>query len=266
MKKKMTGKQIKLILNIFSLSIFIFSYFYLYDHYVEKTEKAKKDIEAVKLEIQVREKKLSEEDSVRARIDEVNTQKQAIIDSFPSSIQDEDNFMFIEQMEKALNITTSSVTTSENTVFYNTIIPITGAEAGTEVATADTSAVAATPTEGPETTENASQDGSTAPQTSGNNDTETAAANTMTATVNSLSMSFITDYNGLKDIADYISNYPDHTIIDSISVSADSATGVLAGNLVLKRFALSGTKKEYVEPEIDGIDIGTDNIFGADQK
>ena len=263
-KKKITGKQIKLIFNIVSLSIFIFSYFYLYEHYVDKEEKARKDIETVRTDIRVREKKLAEEDSIRERIAEVNAQKQEIINSFPPTIKDEDNFMFIEEMEEALKIRTSSVTPSESTLFFETILPADVTKAATAATTpaADTIAGDSSAQGNNGTVADGAQGSTKNGQTAG--DKNKAAAPVVTATVNTLSMSFMTDYKGLKNIAEYIRKYPDHTIIDSISVSADSTTGILAGNLVLKRFALSGINREYVEPSIEGIDIGTDNIFGAD--
>ncbi len=240
-KKKLTGKQIKLIINIISLAIFIFSYFYIYERYIEKKEAALLKIESVKGEINDREQMLMEEDSILAQIDEVNAQKQLIIDSFPVYIEHEDNFIFVEQMEKALKVKTSSINTSDSAMFYETILPVRPAEDGNEGVS----------------------ESETAPDTLAQAENSDTALSTMTATVNKLSMSFVTDYKGFKELADYVGSYPDHTIIESIAVSADSNTGVLTGNMVLKRFALTGSGKKYEAPSIDGIDIGIDNIFGA---
>lgn len=281
-KKKFTGKQIKFTINMISLAIFVFSYFYLYESYVKKTETAYEKVELVKAEMKSREQKLSEEASVRDKIAEVNAQKQEIIDSFPVGIKDEDNYMFIEQMEKALNIKTSSISTTESSLFYKTILPAQGTTptdqtnntteqtGNTTEQPSNTADQPANSTEQPtniaeQSTNATGQAANTtdATQAAGGN-TDAVQTDTMAATVNTVSLSFMTDSKGLKEIAEYISNYPDHTIIDSVAVNADSATGTLAGNLVLKRFALTGTGKEYVEPAINGIDIGNDNIFGTE--
>ncbi len=255
-KNKISGKQIKLIINIFSLGIFIFSYFYLYENYVDKTESAYLEVEKTRAAILDREKKLQEEESVKEQIIVVNAEKQKIIDSFPVYIGNEDNFMFVEQMEKALNVKTSSVTPSDNSEFFKTILPAKGEVAEVTEVTETTGTTATSETE---VNSNTSSDNST---TQDQNNTSTDQQPVMTATVNTLGMSFITDYKGFKDMMNYIGKYPDHTIIDSVSVSADNMTGVLAGNLVLKRFALTGTGKEYQAPTFDDIDIGMDNIFG----
>jgi hypothetical protein len=233
------GKQIKLIINFISLSIFIFSYFYLYDNYVDKTESCIQETENMRAAIKDREYMLQEEDMVREQIEEVEAKKQKIIDSFPVYIGNEDNFMFVEQMEKALNIKTSSVTPSDTQEFFRTIIP---AKAG-----------------GPQAGGAPGAAGAPATDKKGNADQQEY----MTATVSSMSMSFTTDYQGFKDMVDYVRRYPDHTVIDSVSVSSDQVSGILVGNLVLKRFALTGTGKEYLAPSFEHIDIGMDNIFGS---
>lgn len=233
--KKITAKRIKLIVNIISLTIFVISYFYIYEAYVDKTEAANKEISLRKAEISDREKMLAEEDTIWEQIEEVNLQKQAIIDSFPVYIGDEDNFLFVDQMESAVNVKTSSINSADPIVVFDTILPVvqegTDGEADSSQTTKD------------ETTEKPS---------------------VMIATANTLSMSFITDYRGFMNMTDYISKYPDHTIIESVAISSDNTTGVLAGNLVLRRFALSGTGKVYEVPSIEGIDIGIDNLFGSD--
>jgi hypothetical protein len=89
---------------------------------------------------------------------------------------------------------------------------------------------------------------------------------TMSGMESAVTMNFQTDYQGFKDLVDYIVNYPDQTIIDSISISRDNTTNLLTGSLVLKRFALAGSGKVYETPEIEDISIGTDNIFGTDTE
>ncbi len=233
MKYKFTAKQIKLIINLISLIIFIVSYFYIYQTNVDKTKALTNETLIRKEELRDRLERLAKEDSLREQLTKVNQQKQTIIDRFPVFIGDEDNFLFVEQMESAVKVKTSSINSSDPVMLYETILPI-----------------KEEPGEAPETPIGTNSESGETPKV-------------MIATSKTLSMSFITDYRGFKEMADYISKYPDPTIIESVAVSSDKATGVLAGNLVLKRFALSGTGKKYEVPSIDGIDIGIDNIFGS---
>lgn len=87
---------------------------------------------------------------------------------------------------------------------------------------------------------------------------------TMTGYESTIALNFNTDYKGLKKMVDYIVNYPNRTSIDSLSISRDDTARALIGSIVIKRYALSGTGKSYEEPVIDGISIGTSDIFGLE--
>lgn len=244
-KFKITGKQIKLMINLISLAVFGVSYLFIYNNYLERAEEAYQMAEAAKLETKVREEKLAEEDSIRTQLVEVKDQAQVIIDGFPVYIAKEDNFMFLEKMEKALKIKVSSIEISDSTVLYETILPAV-AEDGAEASG--------------QTDDSNGQTGAAAGSIADNK------VPVMTCIQSTISMSLQTSYNGFKELVDYVKNYPEHTIIDNASISYDNSTGNLTGSLVIRRFALTGTGKEYKSAVIDGIDIGTDNIFGTDQE
>ena len=291
-KKKLTGKQIKLIINLISFTIFAVSYFYVYTGYLNKTEAANKEIETVKAGMKDHEQKLAEEDSVRKDIEDVKAQSQAIMDNFPVQIAKEDNFMFVEKLQQSLDIKITSIDTTDSSALYQTILPIRG-EDGKEAANTNTASEDATQQTASDQGQNASSDSailssqdtaaastsdkSGAAETSDNGtasvdttskDKETTKAETMTGTQSVINLTFQTNYAGFKKLADYIRDYPDRSIIDSASVSYDNSTGELTGSMVIKRFALTGTGKVYEPPYITDISIGTDNIFGtvSDQK
>lgn len=241
-KKQKRGKKIKYIVSLISVGIFIYSYFILYANYTIKTEETYKEIDKVKLEIMEREIMLEQEEEVLISLDEVNAKKQEIIDEYPVYIAKEDNFMFVERMEGKLDISISALNISDNSGFYSTILPAINTDAETQEIVDIM----------------AGEDG--------NKDEKTDEIPTMNGVVNTIGMNFLTSYEGLKDLSEYIRNYPEPTVIDNVSVSYDSSTGALAGSLTLKRYALSGSGKEYKSTAIEGINIGTDNIFGTDGK
>lgn len=77
-----------------------------------------------------------------------------------------------------------------------------------------------------------------------------------------LSTNYSCTYEQLKKMIDYINAYPERMNIDSISIAFDSETNGLKGNLTLNLFAVTGTGKEYKEPDISGLSMGNGNIFG----
>lgn len=75
-------------------------------------------------------------------------------------------------------------------------------------------------------------------------------------------MTFDTTYDGLKQIILNIVNHEDFKNITEISVSYDSSTGRLSGDMTIDYYYLEGTDKEYVIPSPGLINHGTDNVFG----
>ncbi len=237
--KKIKGKHIKFIISLISVGVFVYSYFVIYNSYVDRTSDAYQEVESIKVKMLEREKNLAQEEEIQVALEEVNTQKNEILDSYPVYIAKEDNFMFTERLLDNLHISISSLNISDNKEFYKTILPAVSSnldkentEASTDIVDEDKSA-------------------------------EVSEIITMNGIVNTISMNFLTSYKGFKELSEYIKNYPEPTVIDNVSVSYDSSTGALAGNLTIKRFALTGTGKEYKSIHIDGINIGTDNLFGT---
>lgn len=76
-----------------------------------------------------------------------------------------------------------------------------------------------------------------------------------------LTTSYECDYEQLKKLVDFVNSYPERMNIESITMSYDSTTGGLKGNLVLNLYAVTGTGKEYTAPDISGLSMGVGNIF-----
>ncbi|MBQ3029319.1 MAG: hypothetical protein IJD26_09565, partial [Lachnospiraceae bacterium] len=68
-------------------------------------------------------------------------------------------------------------------------------------------------------------------------------------------------YDQLKKLIDFIHVYPERMNINSISINYNGETRKLQGNVTLNLFAVTGTGKEYVEPDISGLSLGETNIF-----
>lgn len=73
-------------------------------------------------------------------------------------------------------------------------------------------------------------------------------------------------YDGLKKSINNIMSQSSRMTIDSIAVSFDNTTGLLEGSTVVNMYCIPNQEgKEYVEPNMAGVVLGTNNIFGTKQ-
>lgn len=285
MKYKITGRQINLIVCLIGVVIFSYTYLNIYMEKNEATEALRLEINAVKEQIAQREKELSQIETVIENTEAVKKEMEQIIAKYPPYIFKEDDFMFVEHLNDTLKISAPAINPERSTVFYTTNIPVVEelsdeilmestsesseqTDTAGEEANSDQSLV----TEAAGLLETAATLGITAAEEAASGDIYIKSGqdfNTipstefMTGMQSRFTINFKTTYKGLHKLIDYINEYPYRTSINNVSVSFDSTSGNLTGSLELTRYALTGTGKQYEPPFIDGIDIGTDNIFGT---
>lgn len=80
---------------------------------------------------------------------------------------------------------------------------------------------------------------------------------------NGVNTSFTTTYKGFKEMVDYLYQHENRMSLDAFALSYDSTNGNLSGSMTLNMYYVTGTDKEYVPQNINGISLGTDNIFGT---
>lgn len=306
-KKKLAAKQVKLIINIISLLIFLVSYFYVFNGLENKTVAANKKIDTINSDMIVHKQKLKEEVTISKKMEKIKKEKAGIIDSFPVQIAKEDNFIFVTNLEDALHIHFSSIDMTDSVPVYQTILPARSNTKDAKASTATDTASSGSTQTGNTDTSNNMQTGNTAASNNTQTGNTTVSDNTQTAnntasgnkttssadnsTVSqgdssgnavsqgkkasqgnmigmqtTINLTFKTTYKNFKKLVNYIKDCPDKAMIETAAVSYDNTTGGLTGNIVVKRFALTGTGKVYESPYIKDINIGTDNIFGTDRN
>lgn len=67
----------------------------------------------------------------------------------------------------------------------------------------------------------------------------------------------------IKKALDWISGHKEHMATTAVALTYDSSTGKLSGTLTVNYFAMNGNGEPYEEPDIQGIVIGSPNIFGT---
>lgn len=70
-------------------------------------------------------------------------------------------------------------------------------------------------------------------------------------------------YEGLKDYLRDLAAEQYSKSMDNISLTFDKETGDLSGTFTVNMYYLLGSDREYVPQTIDGVSLGTDNIFGS---
>ena len=80
---------------------------------------------------------------------------------------------------------------------------------------------------------------------------------------NNILVSFKTSYDGLKEIMDYINENKNRMSVNNFSAAYDEGTGLVSGTTSINMYSVVGTDKEYVQQNLSGVSLGTDNIFGT---
>ncbi len=62
---------------------------------------------------------------------------------------------------------------------------------------------------------------------------------------------------------DWVSDNKEHMAVTNTNLNYDVKTGKLTGTININYFELNGNGKPYKEPDVKGISIGTDSIFGV---
>ncbi|MEG1633687.1 MAG: hypothetical protein RR314_06490 [Oscillospiraceae bacterium] len=70
-------------------------------------------------------------------------------------------------------------------------------------------------------------------------------------------------YQELKDMIDYISKTRTRTSLESVTVTFDSETGELTGDLTFNKYFISGAGDVYSPTEVPSVPLGKDNLFGT---
>lgn len=76
-----------------------------------------------------------------------------------------------------------------------------------------------------------------------------------------LSVSYTTDYQGMKEMMDFINDYPERMNVESINSVYNADNDGVTGSMIINLYSVEGDGREYVEPEIMGFELGKANIF-----
>jgi hypothetical protein len=213
-------RDIKMLLILFGIVIFVLCYFLVYLSFNEDNEFLLEDIEDAEFKlVQLREieREVAGYREMAAESERLILAKQA---EYPADVRAADLIMYVVELEENIGIETGGITFIQP-VSIMTVQGLTESENG----------------------------GYTF-----------AAQNAYRTGVN---ISCSLTYQQLKDLINYVYEETPKASVHSISLSYNSATGLLYGNMIINRSFLSSNDIEYVAAQIPDMELGLPNPFGV---
>ncbi len=223
--KKSNGNDVKAFFVVFILVIIaaVLAYFYLYMPMAEKRNALEQENYDLDVRLINLKNMAVDEDVFKMGINESNKSLKKVMNHYSAGNTPEKSIMMVDYMEKEVGLQLPNLSFTQPTLLSTVQMPMV-----TE--TAD-----------------------------GNYAIEYYDVNLLKET---LTTNYACNYAQLKKLIDFINAYPERMNIDAITIAFDSENNGLKGNLTLNLFAVTGTGKEYTEPDISGLSMGTGNIFG----
>lgn len=273
---KISEKDKRLLFLLFSLIVIAGSYFFIYTKNISKAEEINIANESLRTRADELSQMQAQADTKKAEIEEFEKQITEIETQFPMSVSTADAIVIIDELEKYVGMKISSSQFDMYRIFYPVGVSTDGSGAGTTESPTDTTAVDPVSSDA-ETTDTAASDTTNVePTVDGTvNDAQASQDTSQDAAQKSkfmgvkatVTITYQTTYAGLKKSIDYINQYRNKMNIEDVSVTYDTSTGNLMGNMKINMFSLIGADmlKEYEPPYIEDINTGRDNIFGTIQ-
>ena len=237
---KITEKEKRLLFILFTIILLVASYQFGYVRFSQTTDKlGEENIELTNKLMELQQKQANKEKMMN-QTEDFTQKSNDIFMKFPSNLTEEKNTIFITELESYADMKINSIAFRDITSFYSS-------------ESSDLNSVS-------EENDN-NGDLTTSTEEEPNND-ETVSQG-LEGYETTMVLSYQTTYAGLKKAVEFINEYPDLRTITDLSAAFDNTTGNLTGSLTIQLFAATGTGSAYVAPNLDGISLGTSNIFGS---
>ena len=244
---KLKKSDVNILLIVLGIGVALLAYFLVFTKLNDKTDELKVQNASLQQEVDrlqdLANNKQQYLDDTASMQDEIENIKE----QFAAAYQPEDEILYVDNLEKNFDTTASTVNMPGT-------VPV---EIETAAQSADTSADEAT-------------DASTA--------TEDATDATVDATQDAapqseillyqtpVSMDFIASYNAIKDVVKLMNEDNMRKSVEGLTLSFDSETGDLTGNLSFSMYSLTGTDATYTTPVVSNVVMGSNNIFNSADK
>lgn len=243
---KVKKSEIQLLIAVIGILIAVCTYFFVYTKYNDLSDTLESQNMTLSSQVSTLEMLDQRKDDYIAATDKMRNYITSFENRYPADILPEDSIMMIKTLEDTTRTTVASIAFGDDSeVVY----------AAAQAQTADAAAADADTT-----TETTAPSDTT--QTAGPISTEGAVyADTHMYEV-PLSISIECTYNDFKGLVRYIYNLQERKSIHGVSIGYNAENGMLSGSMNLSSYYLQGTDKIYSQPDINGVGLGVDTIFG----
>jgi hypothetical protein len=257
---KIKKSDLKVVLYLVGVLALAAGYFLGYQKLAEK----KTELVAQRTLLQQQEQQVNEiyenQGNYQEQADAATAGIDEILANYPSGVKAEDVILYAVDLENDYDAEISGMSFSEDNLLYSV---------GSNAASTETAA-ASDDEDGTDETTDTADTAETATATSGQDigivDASTVQFPQISLMDTTVTYNFKSDYTDCKTMFASILAFAEKRNVSSISLSYDSEGGQLVGNMNVNMYYISGSDKEYVEPDSGVTLYGTDNIFATLEK
>lgn len=231
--KKISDRELKLVIFLITIILFITSYQLGYVRYHQKAERLHTENTNMRIQAEELSRKQENKAEILIKTDENRVKAELLINEFPAQLEQEGITLLIRTLREYSGWKISQISYDDITVFYSDTVAA-DAAAGTG-AGADTEVLAKAP------------EGSTG----------------ITGYTTSVSVSYQTTYEGLKKGLGYISRHENRMNVTDLTAAFDHTTGNLTGTISIRLYAVDGLGRQVQSALLPEVRLGTDNVFGS---
>lgn len=247
-KELLSERDLKALLGLAMIVVAALAYFIGFKVFLESATVIKN--ENVQLETRLADlrQKDANKQNVMDQTEDYKKKIDELVMKYPSKVTPEKVFYDMCDLDVLLGKANyTSVVAEMNGLFY----PAASDDGSTESTTESTDATQTT-----DTTQKANTSGDTTEHGFTSDGVVTVYKTQVTSQIKDLS------YSGLKTMIKAVKDYDGRMTMDSMNLKFAKESGLLEGTITYELYALEGSPKEYVEPDIK-MQSGVNNIFGT---
>ena len=225
----LSNKDKKLLVYLIAVGIVALVYFFVARPNLDKQQQLANESDNLRMQVNHYNDIYNNLENYENKVAETQTEYSETLNKFFVGLNQENTLINIKDMEEATNTWISRISFQESQI----VMGSGGENAATE---------GEEPIEGEDLT---------------------VSSSGLTGMKEDLNLEYSCSYSDFKRFIEYIQNYDQRLFITSINASYSPDANKVQGTLVLSQYAILGTDKENVAPELSGIGVGVDNIFST---
>lgn len=240
MSMEISAKDKKLLVYLLAIGILAAAYFFVAKPFMDKVDNISSEASQLQGDVNKLLSIYNNQENYTTKIAEEQVRFNEALQKFPSELTQESTLMMLDDIEKNTGAWISRVSFTEEEVVAG------ASDSSDDNLEADIASV-----ENPEYS------------TADYNEVIDNAipSGNMLSIQQNLQLDYSCSYNDFKKFLEYVENYKDRLYISSINSVYSADANEVSGSLVLTQYAVRGTGKEYIAPDLSDVNLGTDNIF-----